>query len=177
MLKYAEVGVEPCHLVLEQPGASQIKAEAADAGTCRFHILQMLLERADGPVCCVDPSRLDNAPDDAHSLPDFLGVYLIRMQFHVEFLLQGYADQSDRSHDILFSIAYDGHIVDKTHVSAMEASHYSQSDAVEEREEEGAEQLRSDVADRHTSVRRRVEAALLRIEELPQVNRSTPLAV
>ena len=167
MLKDAEVGVESCCLVFEQLGPLECEAETGDPAAGRLHLLQVLLETADCPVRSVYPLRLDNAADDSHSFPCLLYVYLIRMQIHVELSLQGESYHGDSSDDILLSVTDDGHVIDKTHIFAPEASHDPQGNTVKGGEEEGTEQLRGDVADRHASIRWGVEATLPRIEILP----------
>ena len=177
MLKYSEVGVESRNLMFEQFCALQSHPHGSDARTCRLHFLQMLLQAVDCAVSRVNPLWLDYAADDRHALPCLLNVDLIRMEVHIEFLLQSDADHSNRSGDVFLSVADDGHVIDKTHVFALEASHDSQDNTVKDGEEEGTEQLRGDVADGHASIRRGVEPALVRIEKLPQVKPSTPFAV
>ena len=177
MLKDTEVGVESCCLVFKHLGSLECEAEAGDPTAGRLYLLQVLLETADCPVRCVYPLRLDHAADDSHPLPCLLYVYLVRMQIHVELCLQGEADHDNRSGDVFLSVADDSHVIDKTHILAPEASHDPQDNTIKDREEEGAEQLRGDIADGHTSIRRGVEPALVRIEKLPQVKPSTPFAI
>lgn len=177
MLKDAEVGVESGYMVFEPFGAAQCQTGEGDAGAGLLRVLREDLHVADGPVGRIYPARLDDAADDRHPFLGFLNVYFVRMQIHVEFVLQENADLVDGSQDILLPACDERHVIDKSHVFAMETLHESQGEAVQNREEEGAEELRSDVADRHAPVRRGIEAALLRVEMLPQVNPSASLAI
>lgn len=177
MLKDAEVGIESGDLMIEQPGTLESQTGVRDAGACLLGTLHERLHVADGPVGCVDPSWLDNAADDRHPFPGVLYVYLVRMKIHVEFILQEDADHVDGPDDVLLSTGDDRHVIDKSHISATEASHDFQSKIVKNGQEEGTEELRGDVADRHTPVRWGVEAALPWVETFPQVNPSASVAV
>ena len=142
-----------------------------------LHIDQVHLETADRSVCRVYSSRLDDAADNGHTLHGFLNIYLIGMQIHIEFSLQGDAEHGDCPSHVFLLTPDDGHIIDKTYISATETPHDPQGYTVKNGKEEGTEQLRSDVSDRHSPVRWRVEAGLLWVELFPEVDAATFLAV
>lgn len=177
MLHDAEVGVEPGDQMFQSLRPAHGDAMPEDGAAVSLGLGDLLLHAVDCTVRHIDPAGLDDTADDRDALVRFLDVDLVRMEVEVEFLLQEDSDEVYRLKYVFLPSGHEGHVVHEPDVLAAEAGDQVKDELVQERKEEGAEQLRGDVADRHTDVVRQIEAALLRVEMLPQVEPAPPLAV
>lgn len=65
--------------MLEHLQTLERETELCDTGAVSFHADQVHLETADGSVCCIYSSRLDDAADDRHAFLRLLQVDLVRV--------------------------------------------------------------------------------------------------
>lgn len=177
MLHDAEVGVESLDESLKDLRPPDRYPVGEDGAAVSFRLQYLLLHVVDCPVGDVDAPWLDDTADHRQSLLGGLYVHLIGMERQAELLEEESAYLSDSLKQVLLAVAYQCHVIHEADVPAAEATHQGDDELVKEGQEEAAEELRGDVPDRHAHVGRKVEAALLRVQFVPQLQTSALDAV
>ena len=177
MLHDAEVGVESLDESLQDLRSPDRYPVGEDGAAVPFRLVHLFLHVVDGPVGDVDASGLDDAADHRQALHGGLYIHLIGMKRQAELLEEEGADLVDDLQQCFLAVTYQRHVIHEADVPAAEATHQGDDELVKEGQEEAAEELRGDVPDGHAHVGRKVEAALLWVQFVPQLQTSALDAV